>query len=156
MEFFLMIDKRTDVPVLFFSAPVGMRDATPQRKRYVPLPAAHLSDVSRLPALQARIFSDEYAALQQAHAGPVLFSTALQHIRFNRCRPRAADSWTSAQAQQNRSICRVLIFFQKPLHTSNTNLYNSGLFGRNDKRQVETSEGNGRLAQLVERIPYKD
>jgi len=32
------------------------------------------------------------------------------------------------------------IFFEKPLHTSNSNLYNSGLFGRNDKRQTETSE----------------
>ena len=52
---------------------------------------------------------------------------------------------------------RVLTFFEKALRTPNSSLYNSGLFGRDDKRQTETSDReNGRLAQLVERIPYKD
>jgi hypothetical protein len=66
------------------------------------------------------------------------------------------DLCTKAPPGKNMSVPDFLIFFQKPLHTLNRSLYNSGLFGRNDKRQTETSEGNGRLAQLVERIPYKD
>jgi hypothetical protein len=33
-----------------------------------------------------------------------------------------------------------VIFFEKPLHVLKASLYNSGLFGRNDKRQIETTE----------------
>jgi hypothetical protein len=32
------------------------------------------------------------------------------------------------------------IFFEKPLQTLKPSLYNSGLFGRNDKRQNDTTE----------------
>jgi hypothetical protein len=47
-------------------------------------------------------------------------------------------------------------FEEKSLRFFKAVRYDAGLFGRDDKRQEETEEACGRLAQLVERIPYKD
>jgi oligopeptidase B len=49
-----------------------------------------------------------------------------------------------------------LVFFEKALHTLKPNLYNSVLFRRGDNRRMKSlKEVCGRLAQLVERSPYK-
>jgi hypothetical protein len=53
--------------------------------------------------------------------------------------------------------CKKSGFFGKPLRYSKSIGYDACLFGRDDKRQDETAvDVRGRLAQLVERIPYKD
>ena len=61
------------------------------------------------------------------------------HMRFSSssrdgCFPRHPDG------ANGRCKMVRMVFFEKPLHTSKGSLYNSGLFGRNDKRRIETTK----------------